>query len=78
MSKSILPLKDESGVYKIKCDAWEAFYIGRPGRCFYKRYLEHIPKANNNKAIFAQHLISRRHKCTSFEKTSYHYIYEKG
>ena len=65
--------------YKIKCDDCEAFYIGQSGRCFYTRFLEHIPKPSNTKSNFVQHLISSGHKCTSFEEnlTALHFC-KKG
>ena len=62
-----IPIKNKSGVYKIKCDNCAAFYIGQSGRDFYTRFLEHIPKTNNNNSSFAQHLITKGHNYTSFE-----------
>ena len=57
----------------------DRFYIGQSGRCFYRRFLERIPKPSNTKSNFAQHLISSGHKYTSFEEnlTALHFC-KKG
>jgi hypothetical protein len=52
----------KSGVYKLKCNDCDSFYIGQTGRSFQDRYKEHI-KAITNKSHsnFADHLINENH-----------------
>ena len=41
------------GIYKIKCDTCNKFYIGQTGRTFKKRYLEHLPPSHIETSKFA-------------------------
>ena len=49
--KQHLPPKNQSGVYRLKCDNYPAFYIGQNRRAFEVRYTDHLQKikATSNK-----------------------------
>lgn len=48
-----------SGVYKIKCNDCESYYVGQTGRPFETRYKEHV--SVHNKTALGMHLSTEKH-----------------
>ena len=55
---------EKTGIYKLKCNDCDKFYLGQTGRPFYIRYKEHLPTKNltNIKSNFARHIVNNGHK----------------
>ena len=54
---------EKTGVYKIKCEQCDCFYIGQTDRSFKQRLKEHLPaiKTKAQKSSFAQHIVDEGH-----------------
>lgn len=55
-----------SGIYKIKCDDCDSFYIGTNDRNFNIRFREHLANFRINKPYAskaAKHLVEHNHSC---------------
>lgn len=60
---------EKTGVYKLKCNDCDKFYIGQTGRSFAKRAKEHKPnpRINPQKSSYAQHIIDEEHSTGNIE-----------
>ena len=63
------PFTELTGIYKLKCDNCNKFYLGQTGRPIKERFKEHLPTGNleNLKSNFARHIIDNDHKYTNID-----------
>ena len=63
-----ISLENKTGIYKLKCNDCESFYLGEIGRSFLTRYQEHQPTSQSKilKFNFAKHIIDKNHHYTDF------------
>ena len=66
----------KSGVYRVKCDDCEHFYIGETGRTVSKRIQEHRNK--NNPSAFGKHLLDHGHRSKNDENVKILHQCKKG
>ena len=60
---------NRSGIYKLKCNDCNKFYIGKTGRTFITRFKEHTRAIThpNTHSTFAEHIINTNHTYTNID-----------
>ena len=66
----------QSGVYRLKCDDCDSFYIGETGRAIRERTSEH--RRAKQESAFGRHLLNTGHKSRNDENIKVLHTQRKG